>query len=170
MEFATSIFSPLIAIAASADVNDVLRKNNILSLSHLLEPFSTPLFSSGILALWLSEFISPVSVKDLNGQEARLDQFQVRFKDAEKLELYAPTGASQRAAEHFNQTLRSRDPCFEIQDLKRHPEQIADLGSSKHYEFYRNAVCHNIGLSEHETFNHAAACKSLVLLWLVMSN
>ena len=47
MDFVSATFCPLIAVAASPDVLDVLKKNNISSLSHLFEPFASPLFTPG---------------------------------------------------------------------------------------------------------------------------
>ena len=100
-----------------------------------------------------------VSVKDLNGQEARLDQFHVRFRDADKIEQYSATHVFARTTEHFQTSLKSREPSIDLNNVKVNSDTLMEVDSAPSFQFYRNAMCHNLGPSEHETFNHAVACE-----------
>ena len=178
-EFALFHLSPLVAIAASQDVNDALSANGIYSFSDFLQPFGEHIELSVGVGSRFNGDLGPSSVGSAGGGGSgeasgahNDDSFHLRFRDISDLtnvgiqdgsglpRISAAVGESIRAHSTLSMSKLQNGSESKADATQRIVELAAkDIDeATPWFSDYRNYICSLIRASEHETFNHPVAC------------
>ncbi|ORY43873.1 hypothetical protein BCR33DRAFT_785666 [Rhizoclosmatium globosum] len=137
--FVHSVLSPLVAVVASTEAEEIARANSLPSVVELLQPFG-------------QRIEGKVNVLDSAGHSSNLDGFALRFA-ALSLLPGPDVQAIRRVLVHKMDSDWPLVPPTEDAIASGNVTLLAPW-----YTVYRNYVCKYNGASEHESFNHPVAC------------
>ncbi|KAJ3221198.1 Trafficking protein particle complex 8 [Clydaea vesicula] len=147
MAYIQKCLSPLAAIIGSEDTRSLTSKNNLPDLAALFSPFGDPITSN-------------VTLRDSKGQASVVDNFTLRFKGLNELDIFD--------YQQLNSVLTEPLPPLLHGNLKVDLNLLKQSGVGIEYEDferytpwytqYRDYFSLFDGPSEHETFNHPIAC------------
>ncbi|KNC98240.1 uncharacterized protein SPPG_06640 [Spizellomyces punctatus DAOM BR117] len=145
-DFICRLLSPLVAVVATSDAEELAKLNNLPTFADFIKPFGTR--------------IKQVHVQDSQGHASILESFSVRFRDWRQLDQFNPQIINKTVVDHLGKHGRRRPTFPSIktkEDVQSAYSQIDNDQLTPWYSDYRNSVCKYVGFSEHETFNHPVA-------------
>ncbi|KAJ3290282.1 hypothetical protein HK104_006882 [Borealophlyctis nickersoniae] len=150
-EFVWRVLSPLVAVAASPDVDELAKLNNLPSFADLLAPFG-------------ERMDGKVGIIDSQGHSTTLDHFTVRFTNANHLDRFDIGIVNKVVSDCMRRhdMAKKKLPTVKSkQDVEEVYGEVNMDSLTPWYTDYRNYLCKYTGASEHDTFNHPVS-------WLVV--
>ncbi|KAI9364018.1 ER-golgi trafficking TRAPP I complex 85 kDa subunit-domain-containing protein [Zopfochytrium polystomum] len=147
MDFITRCLSPLVAVVASQDAEEIAKSKRLPSFVDFLRPFGMRIDGK-------------VHVRDAQGQSSSIEGFALRFASLSQLEQFEPAVVKKVLVDSISSNYSNPaavENSSDASEVIRAFSKGSFSSLTPWFMEYRNYICKYTGAAEHETFNHPVA-------------